>query len=109
MPAQTHRKLRIAFLHPDLGIGELFIHIQRVILSHSTQPDTHLCLYFSCIGGAERLVVDAALCLQRFGHTVHMYTSHHDKNHCFEETRDGMSIFALCMLLRTQYSHLMEL
>ncbi|KAL4080524.1 glycosyltransferase family 4 protein [Scleroderma citrinum] len=53
-------KLRIAFIHPDLGIG-----------------------------GAERLVVDAALGLQSFGHSVDIYTSHHDKKHCFDETRDG--------------------
>lgn len=53
-------KLRIAFIHPDLGIG-----------------------------GAERLVVDAALGLQSLGHSVDIYTSHHDKHHCFDETRDG--------------------
>ncbi|KAG2237247.1 hypothetical protein INT48_006651 [Thamnidium elegans] len=53
-------KLRIAFIHPDLGIG-----------------------------GAERLVVDAAVGIQSKGHNVVMYTSHHDRNHCFEETRDG--------------------
>ncbi|KAI0739516.1 alpha-1,3-mannosyltransferase ALG2 [Daedaleopsis nitida] len=53
-------KLRIAFIHPDLGIG-----------------------------GAERLIVDAALGLQKLGHTVHIYTSHHDPGHCFDETRDG--------------------
>ncbi|CCM04521.1 uncharacterized protein FIBRA_06702 [Fibroporia radiculosa] len=53
-------KLRIAFIHPDLGIG-----------------------------GAERLVVDAALGLQELGHEVDVYTSHHDPNHCFDETRDG--------------------
>lgn len=41
------------------------------------------------IGGAERLVVDAALGLQKLGHSVDVYTSHHDPNHCFEETRDG--------------------
>ncbi|KAE9394727.1 mannosyltransferase [Gymnopus androsaceus JB14] len=52
--------LRIAFIHPDLGIG-----------------------------GAERLVVDAALGLQNLGHQVDIYTSHHDPNHCFEETKDG--------------------
>ena len=40
-------------------------------------------------GGAERLVVDAALALQQRGHTIDMYTSHHDPQHCFEETRDG--------------------
>ncbi|KAL4255858.1 Alpha-1,3/1,6-mannosyltransferase ALG2, partial [Pleurotus pulmonarius] len=56
----TMSPLRIAFLHPDLGIG-----------------------------GAERLVVDAALGLQNLGHHVDVYTSHHDPTHCFEETRDG--------------------
>lgn len=40
-------------------------------------------------GGAERLVVDAALGLQKLGHSVDIYTSHHDPKHCFEETRDG--------------------
>jgi alpha-1,3/alpha-1,6-mannosyltransferase len=54
------KKLRIAFLHPDLGIG-----------------------------GAERLVVDAALGLQQRGHKVSIYTSHHDPSHCFRETKDG--------------------
>ncbi|RDB19381.1 Alpha-1,3/1,6-mannosyltransferase ALG2 [Hypsizygus marmoreus] len=58
MPNQ--KSLRVAFIHPDLGIG-----------------------------GAERLVVDAALGLQERGHSVDIYTSHHDPNHCFEETKDG--------------------
>ena len=40
-------------------------------------------------GGAERLVVDAAIGLQNLGHTVHIYTSYFDPSHCFEETRDG--------------------
>ncbi|KAI7889856.1 alpha-1,3/1,6-mannosyltransferase ALG2 [Mucor mucedo] len=53
-------KFNIAFIHPDLGIG-----------------------------GAERLVVDAAVGIQNKGHKVVMYTSHHDPLHCFEETRDG--------------------
>lgn len=52
--------VRILFLHPDLGIG-----------------------------GAERLVVDAALVLQQKGHTVSFLTNHHDPTHCFEETRNG--------------------
>lgn len=51
---------RILFLHPDLGIG-----------------------------GAERLVVDAAMALQHRGHTVRIITNHHDRKHCFEETRNG--------------------
>ncbi|KAJ1870236.1 Alpha-1,3-mannosyltransferase-like protein [Coemansia sp. RSA 1722] len=54
------RRLTIAFVHPNLGIG-----------------------------GAERLVVDAAASLQKRGHRVVVYTMHHDINHCFEETRDG--------------------
>ncbi|KAI9094316.1 hypothetical protein DFS34DRAFT_582993 [Phlyctochytrium arcticum] len=52
--------MRVAFVHPDLGIG-----------------------------GAERLVVDAAAGLKAKGHQVVMYTSHHDPTHCFEETIDG--------------------
>lgn len=52
--------VRILFLHPDLGIG-----------------------------GAERLVVDAALALQQKGHNVSFLTNHHNPNHCFEETQDG--------------------
>ncbi|KAK2810936.1 hypothetical protein FQN50_002527 [Emmonsiellopsis sp. PD_5] len=53
-------RLKITLLHPDLGIG-----------------------------GAERLILDAALSLQSLGHTVTIYTSHRDRNHCFEEARDG--------------------
>ncbi|TFK22668.1 alpha-1,3-mannosyltransferase ALG2 [Coprinopsis marcescibilis] len=56
----SQKQLRVAFIHPDLGIG-----------------------------GAERLVVDAALGLQKLGHSVGIYTSHHDPTHCFEETIDG--------------------
>jgi alpha-1,3/alpha-1,6-mannosyltransferase len=54
------RSLRIGVLHPDLGIG-----------------------------GAERLVIDAATQLQAAGHHVTLFTTHHDQSHCFEETRDG--------------------
>lgn len=52
--------MRILFIHPDLGIG-----------------------------GAERLVVDAALALQKKGHNVSFLTNHHDPSHCFEETSNG--------------------
>ncbi|CAE7852782.1 ALG2 [Symbiodinium sp. KB8] len=52
--------LRIAMLHPDLGIG-----------------------------GAERLVVDAAMALVEKGHTVDMYTSHYSPERAFQETRSG--------------------
>ncbi|KAM3527071.1 hypothetical protein NHJ13051_003112 [Beauveria bassiana] len=48
------------FFHPDLGIG-----------------------------GAERLVVDAAVGLQNKGAKVVIYTNHCDPNHCFDECRDG--------------------
>lgn len=49
-------KKKVAFIHPDLGIG-----------------------------GAERLVVDAAVGLQEVGCVVKVYTSHCDRSHCFEE------------------------
>lgn len=52
--------MKIAFIHPDLGIG-----------------------------GAERLVIDAAVGLQDQGHKVVVYTSYRDKAHCFDEARDG--------------------
>ncbi|CAG0887824.1 unnamed protein product, partial [Cyprideis torosa] len=51
--------MNIIFLHPDLGIG-----------------------------GAERLVVDAAVALKRRGHVVRVITNHHDRSHCFPETKD---------------------
>ncbi|KAF8477582.1 hypothetical protein BDZ91DRAFT_709517 [Kalaharituber pfeilii] len=54
------KPLRIWFIHPDLGIG-----------------------------GAERLVVDAAVGLQSLGHQVTIFTSHCDPRHCFEEAKDG--------------------
>lgn len=50
----------IVFFHPDLGIG-----------------------------GAERLVVDAAVGLQTRGHHVVIFTNHCDPAHCFDECRDG--------------------
>ncbi|MCJ1245488.1 Alpha-1,3-mannosyltransferase-like protein [Trapelia coarctata] len=50
----------IIFFHPDLGIG-----------------------------GAERLVIDAAVGLQSLGHKVTIFTSHCDPSHCFDEARDG--------------------
>jgi len=52
--------VKVAFIHPDLGIG-----------------------------GAERLICDAALALQSSSHTVKIFTSHHDASHCFVETKDG--------------------
>jgi hypothetical protein len=55
-------KKRILFIHPDLGIG-----------------------------GAERLVIDAAVSLQDQGHNVTIYTSHCDPRHCFDEARNGIA------------------
>lgn len=54
------KPLRIAFIHPDLGIG-----------------------------GAEQLVVNFALALQNKGHYVKIYTPFHDPKHSFKETNDG--------------------
>ena len=55
--------------------------------SHLHARDSHL---NRVTGGAERLVVDAALGLQELGHSVDLYTSYHDPHHCFDETRDGV-------------------
>lgn len=59
--------VRVLFVHPDLGIG-----------------------------GAERLVIDAALALKKKGHEVSFITAHHDPNHCFPETVDG-SLDVVCV------------
>jgi hypothetical protein len=48
-------------------------------------------LLIFCIGGAERLIVDAACQLAAHDHDVHVFTSHHDKKRCFEETLSGKS------------------
>ncbi|KAI0062067.1 alpha-1,3-mannosyltransferase ALG2 [Artomyces pyxidatus] len=52
-------------------------------------PPLRIAFIHPDLGGAERLVVDAALGLQKLGHSIDIYTSHHDPNHCFDETRDG--------------------
>ena len=51
---------RVAFIHPDLGIG-----------------------------GAEQLVVSLALALRSKGYDVKLFTPYHDPDHCFPETKDG--------------------
>ncbi|KAF7512183.1 hypothetical protein GJ744_002345 [Endocarpon pusillum] len=56
----SSKKRNIIFIHPDLGLG-----------------------------GAERLIIDAAVGLQNLGHRVTILTSHCDPEHCFEEARDG--------------------
>ena len=61
MASGTDKKKTIIFFHPDLGIG-----------------------------GAERLVIDAAVGLQNRGHKVVIFTSHCDPKHCFDEARDGI-------------------
>ncbi len=52
--------MRIAFLHPDLGIG-----------------------------GAEKLIINCAIALQDAGNQVKIITPHHDPDRCLEPTRDG--------------------
>ncbi|TMS40113.1 hypothetical protein L596_006535 [Steinernema carpocapsae] len=51
------RAMKVVFLHPDLGIG-----------------------------GAERLIVDAAVALSHHGHQVKLVTNHYSSDHCFSET-----------------------
>ena len=54
------RSLRIGFVHPQLGVG-----------------------------GSERLVLDAASCLQQAGHRVTIFTSRHDREDSLHDARDG--------------------
>lgn len=83
--------LSVTFLHLDLGIG-----------------------------GAERLIVDAAVALKKKDCDVHIVTTHHDRSHCFSETRDGSILvtvagdwlpraifgkfYALCSYIRLIYA-----
>ena len=59
-PSCSPQSLRVAFVHPDLGIG-----------------------------GAERLVVDAAVALHARGHAVTLATTHWDASRSFDEVRSG--------------------
>jgi hypothetical protein len=59
-PEPADNRPTVVFFHPDLGIG-----------------------------GAERLVVDAAVGLQQKGRRVVIFTQYCDPGHCFEEARDG--------------------
>ncbi len=59
MTQQKMKRLQIAFLHPDLGIG-----------------------------GAERLMVDAAAELVNRGHEVTIFTGRYDPCRCLEKTRN---------------------
>lgn len=89
-------KLRIAFIHPDLGIGEFLAPSPRQTSTSSCSSPSFGPGDF--LGGAERLVVDAAVGLQKRGHTVEIFTSHHDDSkggRSFEETRDGAHFFLL--------------
>jgi hypothetical protein len=47
----------------------------------------HVCIHKHHIGGAEQLMVSIACTLKKMGHPVTVVTSHHDQNHCFDETK----------------------
>ena len=61
------RQLQVVVIHPDLGIG-----------------------------GAERLICDAALALKEHRHLVRIVTAHHDPSHAFRETTDGTLGVFIC-------------
>ena len=63
----SNNKLQIIIIHPDLGLG-----------------------------GAERLIVDIAKAMKVLEHDIVLYTSHHDPERCFEETK-GNGILADCV------------
>ena len=74
----SYRTISVTFLQQWLQYEQTI-----TTLASSSQP---FCL---CEGGAERLIVDVASQLAAHGYDVHVFTSHHDKNRCFEETVSG--------------------
>lgn len=46
-------------------------------------------------------MIDAAVGLQERGHRVTIYTSHCDKNHCFDEARDGIRKCGRALMIGT--------
>lgn len=85
--------MRIAFLHPDLGLGgaerlvvdcAVALHSKvRGHVSGGPSLESRLCLSFlpptHCVAHRSRAQ----------GHQVTMYTSHYESGRSFEETRDG--------------------
>jgi alpha-1,3/alpha-1,6-mannosyltransferase len=55
-----NKKIRVAILHPDLGIG-----------------------------GAEQLIINLALSCKKLGHYVKIFTSSYDPTRAFSQTKDG--------------------
>jgi hypothetical protein len=86
--------MKVAFIHPDLVrllslyTGDLKAN-RRELVCFRELVNLRLSL---AAGGAERLVVDAAVGLQELGHQVQVYTSHHDSTRCFTETQDGLPL-----------------
>lgn len=58
--------MHVTIIHPDLGIG-----------------------------GAERLVVDAAIAMKRNGHRVQFVTNNYSPQHAFSETTEFGKFFLL--------------
>ncbi|RWW51051.1 hypothetical protein BHE74_00042647 [Ensete ventricosum] len=76
----ANKKLKIAIIHPDLGIGQSLSFINEADYCGKISSDVRILFM---------LIVDAAVQLASHGHSVHLFTSHHDKNRCFEETVAG--------------------
>ena len=63
--------MRIAFCHPDLGLGGMCCHLS--LSKTLVQPCAVMQAWLTCrLAGAERLIVDAASELASRGHTVRL-------------------------------------
>lgn len=72
--------LRIAFIHPDLGLGGA----ERLIVDAATELVKHGVTESS---DQTPTYIDLIVTTLHAGHTVHIYTAYYDPNRCFEETK----------------------
>jgi hypothetical protein len=70
--------MKVTIIHLDLGIGGKYLRLKILRMEVA---------YLTVSTGAEQLIVNVATSLKELGHDVLILTSHHDQNHCFEETK----------------------
>lgn len=82
--------IKVAFLHPDLGIGGA----ERLVVDAGERVRTAVAWVDVWRGKVAMLCMSSlcftkALALKDSGYDVDLYTCHHDPTRCFKETADG--------------------